>query len=545
MTEQTLSAETDEQEMKQQPNLILWGLLAISFALLGVIFYDGLSLMVAWWDRDEYSHGFMIPFVALFLLWQKYDELPSINGQGSWWGLVLLAFSLLMFLAGELATIYTVIQYAFILALLSLFISFFGWHFVKRSWAAFAYLIFMIPLPNFLYNNLSSELQLISSEIGVWVIRLFDISVFLEGNVIDLGAMQLQVVEACSGLRYLFPLMSFGFLIAYLYNGPFWLKALLFLSTVPITVLMNSLRIGIIGVTVEYWGIQMAEGFLHDFEGWVIFVGCLGVLFFEAWLFNYFTKQKKPVLDLINLDGPKNDLSFSHFGLSFKKQQAFLAGLVLLVLSASSLSLLEERETISPDRQSFLSFPLYYKSWSGKQVAIAPDVLDELKLTDYIQANYRSRETNSFANLYVAYYDSQVKGASIHSPKSCLPGGGWQLDNLKPVQVSDVLNQSGQPLVANRAEMRMGDAAQVVYYWFEQRGRNITSEYAAKWYLFWDSLTMQRTDGALVRVIVGIEDASRIDEADQKAQQFIKDFYPVLIDHLPASGLPEQLIAEQ
>ena len=116
--------------------------------------------------------------------------------------------------------------------------------------APLAYLVFMVPLPNFLMFNLSQQLQLISSKIGVVVVRAFDISVYLEGNVIDLGVYKLQVVEACSGLNYLFPLMSFGFLLACLYRGAFWQRALLFLSTVPITILMNSFRIGVIGVLV-------------------------------------------------------------------------------------------------------------------------------------------------------------------------------------------------------------------------------------------------------------------------------------------------------
>ena len=145
-------------------------------------------------------------------------------------------------------------------------------------------LFFTIPLPKFLYNNLSSQLQLISSEIGVWFIRLFDISVYLEGNVIDLGNYKLQVVEACSGLRYLFPLMTLGFIAAYFFKGAFWKRAIIFLSSIPITVLMNSLRIGMIGVTVEYWGVAAAEGLLHDFEGWVVFMACTAVLVLEMWV---------------------------------------------------------------------------------------------------------------------------------------------------------------------------------------------------------------------------------------------------------------------
>ena len=145
-------------------------------------------------------------------------------------------------------------------------------------WAPLLFLLFMIPLPNFLYNNLSAQLQLLSSELGVAVIRLFDIGVYLEGNVIDLGTYKLQVVEACSGLRYLFPLTSLAFLMAYLFKAAAWKRIVIFLSSIPITLLINSFRIGVIGVLVEYWGPGQAEGFLHDFEGWVVFMSSLGVL---------------------------------------------------------------------------------------------------------------------------------------------------------------------------------------------------------------------------------------------------------------------------
>jgi len=143
-----------------------------------------------------------------------------------------------------------------------------------------------------------------SSEIGVAVIRLFDISVFLEGNVIDLGSYKLQVVEACSGLRYLFPLMSFAFICAYIFKGKFWMRAVIFLSSMPITVIMNSFRIGVIGVLVEYYGIGAAEGFLHDFEGWIIFVACTGILMAEIWVFNRFWGSGKSFTEVFALDMP-------------------------------------------------------------------------------------------------------------------------------------------------------------------------------------------------------------------------------------------------
>jgi exosortase D (VPLPA-CTERM-specific) len=505
--------------------------------LLGYVYYDGLELMVKWWERDEYSHGYMIPMVSLYIIWQLQDKLPASVDKGSWLAVPLMVVALFGFFLGELSAIYTIIQYSFLLALYAILLAFFGRKTIGLIWVALVYLIFMIPLPNFIYNNLSGQLQLISSSLGVFVIRLFDISVYLEGNVIDLGVYKLQVVEACSGLRYLFPLASFGFLIAYLYNGPKWQKAILFLSTIPITVLMNSFRIGVIGVTVEYWGIEMAEGFLHDFEGWVIFVGCLGVLFVEMWIFHLMAKDDIPVMSRLNLDGPETGISLSDFNINVKNQKPFIVSLILLAIVAAILPSMENRETIIPERANFNTFPLYYQGWQGRELTIEENVLAELKLTDYIQTNYINRDTGGFANFYVAYYDSQTKGASIHSPKSCLPGGGWQLTGIKLSEIEGVKNLQGEALVANRAVMRKGEAVQIVYYWFEQRGRIITNEYMAKWYLFWDSITQNRTDGALIRVVVAAKDASMIDDADRQAQRFIKDFYSLLPEYIPGKDI--------
>jgi exosortase D (VPLPA-CTERM-specific) len=533
-----VSKATNQPAMKEatQAHYVLWGLLLLALGLLGVIFYDGLAYMLKDWDRDEYSHGYMIPMVALYLIWQKQEGLVKAVDKGGWLGVGLVLASLFVWLMGELGSLYVLLQYGFLMALFGVVISMLGWRGTRVIWAAFAYLVFMIPLPNFIYFNLSSQLQLISSQIGVFVIRLFDISVHLEGNVIDLGVYQLQVVEACSGLRYLFPLMSFGFLIAYLYKGPTWQKIFLFLSTIPITVLMNSFRVGVIGVTVEYWGIAMAEGFLHDFEGWVIFMGCLGVLVLEMLIFHYFTKTKLHFWDRLDLDGPEDMLPLSKLSLSYAAQKPLIASAVVLLVGAIGLQAFDERTEAVLERKSFSEFPLYFKDWIGREQALEEKVLNTLKLTDYIQANYTQRSSSVPVNFYVAYYASQVKGASIHSPKTCLPGGGWRLTGMAEKQIVGLSNSQGQPLVVNRALMRQGEAAQIVYYWFEQRGRNITNEYAAKWYMFVDALLKNRTDGALLRVVVPVSDINKIDEVERHADQFLADFYPLMTEYLPGGN---------
>ena len=218
-----------------------WLLLAVALAIVGWLFFDSLNVMVSWWsEREEYSHGFLIPVIAAYLVWQRSDTLREMEFSGSWGGVILAGVGLLFYLVGELATVYTVIQYAFVLFVLGLAWATLGTRAFKVIAVPLCLLFFMVPFPNFIYNSLSSQLQLLSSEIGVMVIRAFGIGVFLEGNVIDLGSYKLQVIEACNGLRYLFPLMTLGVIVAYFYHAALWKRVLIFVSTVPITILMNS-----------------------------------------------------------------------------------------------------------------------------------------------------------------------------------------------------------------------------------------------------------------------------------------------------------------
>lgn len=511
------------------------GWLLMLAGVLGLLMYAfraGLITMVDWWENwEEYSHGYMIPMVALFLLWQRAPGLAQVPLRGSWGGFVLMLVAMLLWMLGELSAIYVVVQYAFLLALVGLIWALLGRQALKVWWAGLLYLVFMIPLPAFLFNALSAKLQLISSWAGAEFLRHVGVSVFLEGNVIDLGGYKLQVVEACSGLRYLFPLMSFGFLIAYVFRGPVWQRVVLFLATIPITVFMNSFRIGFIGVTVDRWGIEMAEGFLHDFEGWTIFMGCLGLLLLLAWCFHLSSREQGSVLSRLDLELPP----LSVWGeiaarVSWPKTPSFILSVVAVACVYPLITATASREEIVPKRTGLEQFPLVVGQWRGQEHAIEKDVLNTLKLTDYVNVFYARPTDTTPVNFYVAYYASQRKGASVHSPRTCLPGGGWQMSDLRQVELPYTVN--GAPLRVNRSIIRHGDEAQLVYYWFQQRGRVITNEYELKWLLLLDGLTKHRTDGALVRLVTGIPDGDEA-AAEARMKALLDDVQGMLPEYVP------------
>ena len=504
-------------------------LAAIIILFLGLIFSNGLGYMVEKWDSEVYSHGYMIPFVASYLLWLRARRFGEAELSSSWVGAAFVLASLGAFVLGELSSIYQIIQYGFLLALFGVIVSAVGWKGFRIIWVPFVYLLFMVPLPEFLYQDMSAELQLVSSQLGVAVIRWFDISVFLEGNVIDLGIYQLQVAEACDGLRYLFPLMSFGFLCAAIYRGPWWHKVIIFLSTIPVTILMNSFRIGVIGVLVENFGIEQAEGFLHYFEGWVVFMACVGILFLEMWLFAILGKRK--LFDVFELDIPPLDDALSL--LPRRINAPAIAAAAILGFGALMAFAIESREAQIPERSAFNSFPLVIDTWSGRDSFIDnQDVLDELAADDYLLADYRNQQDGGMVNLWIAYYEEQRKGRAVHSPRACLPGGGWMLESFGELTLED-MGPNGEPYVINRSVIAKGDMRQLVYFWFVERGRIQTNEYAVKWYIFWDALTQNRTDGALVRVTTFVPDKISMEEADERLESFVRSLNPKLAYYLP------------
>lgn len=508
------------------------GLFLLALAILLFTFRDGLINMLGWWESPEYSHGYLIPLISLYLLSVRLITLEQAQPLPSWLGVAVVAGGLAGFLLGELSALFIIVQYSFVLTLWGLVLAQVGWRGIKVLWPVLIFLLFMVPLPAFLQYNLSSGLQLISSQLGTGMIRLMGLPVYLEGNVIDLGTYKLQVVDACAGLRYLFPLMSFGMLCAVVLKGPAWQRLVLFASSAPIAIIMNSFRIAVTGVLVNRFGTEAAEGFLHYFEGWVVFTICLVLMFLEMTAFAMLSGRKLD--DVLDFELPSR-ASLQGLGALLGPTRPLMASVVLLAAAGLSSIFIANREEIIPARTSLTSFPLAIGDWRGSESEIDRDQLEELKLTDYVIASYAHAGAEAPVELYVAYYDSQRKGASIHSPRACLPGGGWEIEEFGQVPVPGAGPEitGADALVVNRSLISLGDQRMLVYYWFQGRGRIETNEYRAKWYIFWDSLTRNRTDGALVRVITRVPDVAKIGDADRRLQEFVVQAAPRLSYHIP------------
>src|SRR5262245_47053423 len=235
-----------------------------------------------WSERPEYSHGMLLPLLAAAILWSRRAQFAAMPAHGGWSGFVLLGAGAAIAWLGDLASLLAISQYGLMLMICGILLAWLGVAAARRLWIVFALLLLAVPPPNFILNSLSFDMQLLSSRLGAALVRPFGTSVFVEGNVIDLGDEQLQVAEACDGLRYLFPLLTIGFLVAYFFRAPWWKRLAIFLFSLPLAIAMNALRVALIILMVERWGLGMAEGFFHDVQGWVMFMMSTGVLLLVA-----------------------------------------------------------------------------------------------------------------------------------------------------------------------------------------------------------------------------------------------------------------------
>lgn len=517
---------------------IAWIKIALYGLLLLSVYYSTLTWLITKdWSREAYSYCYLIPFVVFYLIWDKRGDLISRPSIPSWKGLVPFVFGLILFWPGELGGEYLTLYISFWLVLVGICWMHLGWQKFKTIAFAFIFMLTMFPVPHFLYNKVSLKLQLISSQLGVAIIQLCGISVYREGNVIDLGFTQLQVVDACSGLHSLISLIVLCLLMAYFFHAHFWKRAVLFISAVPLAIAANSTRIALTAILSKYFGTEVAQGFFHGFSGWLIFVFCIPILLIEMKIL----EKLPPIISASSsghreVKGSKQKTKNKKDGAHSSRLKAQFIVVVILLTATLALSQgIEFRENI-PSSKPFSEFPLNIDRWSADHLqAMEQKFIDALDLSDYVVADYEN-DVGKRANLYVAYYKSQKKGESIHSPATCLPGSGWTFEQSGTVTIS-MLSGKGAFINVNRAFMKKAGHNQLVYYWFSQRGRILTNAYQLKIYTFWDALIKQRTDGALVRLITTVCESEKLEEAEARLQEFTRNIIPVLDEYIPGKNL--------
>ncbi len=263
-----------------------WWQAATVFLLVGWLYGAILFHLAKQWSNDaNFSHGFFVPAFSLFVLWQDRAQLAREPRSPASWGLIIVVFALGVLVAGVLGAELFLSRVSLLLLIAGLVIFFRGWHWFLAVLFPWAFLFLMIPIPEIVFSQITFPLQILASKVAALLLPLLGVPVLREGNVINLPAMPLEVVEACSGIRSLLSLVTLAIIYGYLVETRTWARVTLALASIPIAVAANSLRIVGTGLLVQYWDPDKAEGFFHTFSGWLVFVVALAMLFLFHRLF--------------------------------------------------------------------------------------------------------------------------------------------------------------------------------------------------------------------------------------------------------------------
>jgi len=242
---------------------------ALAAAVYGRTF---VILWGTWLSNPNYSHGYLIPPVAAFLLWLERKQFAESAAGGTPWGLFLVAFALLGHLISIRAGVFMTQGYSFVLLLYGIALLFFGGRATRTVWFGIGYLVFMLPMPPFLMNVVSFNLKLLAARTGSAIAVKMGIPLVRSGVTIHMPAGSLRIADPCSGLRSLIALVALGALFAYLTKGPLWKRVVLFVAAVPLAVIANIVRIAVLCAVANVWGVDAALGFFHDFSGLLLFL---------------------------------------------------------------------------------------------------------------------------------------------------------------------------------------------------------------------------------------------------------------------------------
>jgi exosortase len=244
----------------------------------GLLYWQVLVKLVSdWYHDDNYSHGFLIVPIAVYFAWERRERLKAAVLNPSILGLVVIVGSILVLLAGILGSELFLTRISIVGALVGTVLFLFGWQHLRVLAFPIAFLLLMIPIPAIIFNQIAFPLQLLASRFGETAMGMADVPVLREGNVLILANTTLEVAEACSGIRSLVSLLTLAIVLGYFSDRRLWVRCAVALSSIPVAVVTNGFRVAGTGIAAHRFGAAAAEGFFHEFSGWLVFVAAFAL----------------------------------------------------------------------------------------------------------------------------------------------------------------------------------------------------------------------------------------------------------------------------
>ncbi|MCP4400553.1 MAG: exosortase/archaeosortase family protein [bacterium] len=254
--------------------------LATIALLVILLYFPTVHMFIYDWSNDDnYSHGFLVPFIVAYLVWTKKETLSKLSPQPSLLGLPVLLMGLFTYIVGTIGAEWFLKRFSLIIVIAGLVLYLYGKAFFKELLFPIVFLFFMVPLPAIIYKGLAFQLQLLVSIVSAKLIPLAGVALYREGNILYVSTGPLAVEEACSGMRSIMALLALSSLFAYLMYESRLKQWILVAFALPIAVVTNIIRVTITGIMAHYWGKEFAEGILHESFGWLVFVIAFGLLY--------------------------------------------------------------------------------------------------------------------------------------------------------------------------------------------------------------------------------------------------------------------------
>lgn len=271
-----------------------WGSVFVGLLILAVYYRVLGKLVTDWWQIPDFSHGFLVPFFAAYLVWTNRKTLIETELAPTWSGIAVVALGLAVLLLGVYGAELFLSRISFVILLAGLVLGFGGPQLLKELRFVLLVLLLAIPIPSIMFNEITLPLQTLASKLASGLLPLFGVPVLREGNIIELPSMKLEVAEACSGIRSLMSLFTLAIFYGYFLEKTFLRRALLALASIPIAIAANAVRIVGTGLCVQYWDPDKALGFFHEFSGWVMFLVSLCCLFIVHRIMLVFSFRRSP-----------------------------------------------------------------------------------------------------------------------------------------------------------------------------------------------------------------------------------------------------------
>lgn len=496
--------------------------------LLAGLYWKIVPPMVQQWYQDEnYSHGFIVPLVAAFFLYSRWDELKETPVTRWNAGLAVLLFGLVQLLAGWLGTEYFSMRSSLIVILAGAVLYLFGTGVFRIALLPVAYLFFMIPIPYIIYDAAAFPLKIFVTKVSVLTLKMIGIVVMREGNVIMFPTLTLEVADACSGIRSLISLLALAVAYAFFLRISPWKRLVLIGAAVPIAVFTNAVRVIVTGILAQHWGAKAAEGFFHEFAGFVVFAVAMAMLVSLGALLGRGKKEAAEIRARESV-GRVQAPALRHGGeAGDRRSMVRKFACIFILLTAVALYLNLHKDLEVPINKTFDQFPRVLSGWRMTREFAMPDNIQKvLKASDTLTRRYVTAEGET-VDLYIGYHGGGKESGEIHSPKQCLPGSGW----FEHSTLRRSLEVQGEKVNLVQAVYQKGESRLLFLYWFQVQDRSISDEYSLKIAEIANSIINRRRDASFIRVSIPFDSDEQ--GAVATGERFIRDFMPALREFLP------------